>query len=256
MSIQLRAAAGGLVVAALCVSWPAIADSPDADDRAAAIAARLLEASGGRAAWEATRYLSWIHLGNRLYVWDKATGNLRVENKITVVSTNLASGRGRAWRYGEEITDPAALRRALDFAVEVWEIDSWELLLPFLLDDADVRLEYLGQGRVDDRPVDILRVTFAPGHAYSRAEYRIHIDRASHLLVRFDHYMDAGDERPRFSVPWLNYEKHGRILLSDDRGNRRHTHIRVLDQVPDSVFTSPEPVPWLVEHLAPTAAQD
>ena len=245
------------LVVALGLALPAHGAPPDEGGaRAAEIAARLLEASGGREAWEATRYLSWIHLGNRLYVWDKAEDKLRVENKITVVSLDLDTGDGRAWKYGEEITDPAARRRALDFALEVWQIDSHEMLLPFLLDGEEVRLEWLGGGSVDDRPVDVLRVTFAPGFAFSSSEYRLHVDRESHLLIRFDHYMDAGDASPRFSVPWLNYEKHGRILLSDDRGNRRHTYVRVFDELPASVFASPEPVPWLVPHLERASRDD
>jgi hypothetical protein len=221
----------------------------EAEPTAAALAARLLEASGGSAGWESTRCVSWIHLGHRLYVWDKATGDLRVENKMTVVLMNLGSGRGRAWRYGQEIVDPAALERALDFAIEAWQVDSHELLLPFLLGGSEVRLDYAGEGEIDGRATDGLRVTFAEGFAYSRAAYLLHLDRQSGLIARFDYYMDAGDPRPRFAVPWLNYRKHGRILLSDDRGNRRHTYLRVLDAVPASVFTSPEPVPWLADHL-------
>ena len=250
-----KALALGVVLSTLGVVCQSAAAPVESDEQATAVAERLLAASGGRANWEATRYLSWIHLGNRLYVWDKSTGDLRVENKITVVLMNLSSGSGRAWKYGEEITDPEDRQRALDFATEVWQIDSHEFLLPFLLGGDDIRLEYLGGGSIDDRPVDRLGVTFAEGYAYSRAEYRLHIDRETSLLVQFDHYLDAGDEQPRFSVPWLNYEKHGRILLSDDRGNRRHTYLKVFDELPRSVFASPEPVPWLVEHLDSSPTQ-
>jgi hypothetical protein len=57
--------------------------------------------------------------------------------------------------------------------------------------------------------------------------------------------VDRGDERPRFYLPWSNYEKYGRLLLSDVRGPERHLEVHVFDELPASVFESPEPVPWL-----------
>lgn len=226
-------------------SPPALEKPDSGDPRALAIADELVEASGGREAWEETRYVSWVNFGKRLQVWDKATGDVRVENDATVVLMNLDAREGRAWRFGQEITDPADLERTLEFGYEAFLLDSHEILLPFLLRDEGFNLEYLGEGEVEGRPTDILRVTFDEGAPYSRAEYRLHIDRESRLLVQWDYYMDAGDEKPRFYLPWSNYQRYGRIHLSDLRGVKRHQDVRVFDELPASVFESPEPVPWL-----------
>ena len=223
--------------------------SGGSDPQALAVADRLLEAVGGRENWDNTRYITWVNHGKRLQVWDKQTGDLRVENRLTVVLMNMNTMEGRAWKWGEEITDPEALENVLEFGLEAFQLDSHEILLPFLLHDEGVHLEYLGEGTVEDRPVDILRVTFDEGAAYSRAEYRLHIDKESDLLIRWDYYMDAGDAKPRLWLPWSNYEKYGTILLSSSRGTKQHQDLHVFDELPASVFQSPEPVPWLLAKL-------
>ncbi len=221
----------------------------ESDPQAIAIADQLLEAVGGRENWDNTRFITWVNHGKRLQVWDKQTGDLRVENRLTVVLMNMNTMEGRAWKWGEEITDPEALQNVLKFGLEAFQLDSHEILLPFLLHDEGVHLEYLGEGTVENRPVDILRVTFDEGAAYSKAEYRIHVDKESHLLIQWDYYMDAGDANPRLWLPWSNYEKYGTILLSSSRGTKQHQDLHVFDELPASVFQSPEPVPWLLAKL-------
>ncbi len=225
--------------------------------RALEIADEVLAASGGAEAWQATRYVTWVNFGRRLEVWDKQTGDIRVENDATIILMNLDSGEGRAWRFGQEITDPADLERTLDYAREAFLLDSHEILLPFLLHDEGVHLDYLGEGTVEagnleagegegpERPVDILKVTFDEGAPYSRAEYHLSVDKESRHIVRWDYYMDRGDATPRFRQPWSNYEKYGKIRLSDQRGPKQHMDVNVFDELPASVFASPEPVPWL-----------
>ena len=212
--------------------------------RAIEVADEVLEASGGRENWEATRYVTWMNFGKRLNVWDKQTGDIRVENDATIILMNLESGEGRAWRFGQEITEPGDLERTLDYAREAFELDSHEILLPFLLHDEGVHLDYLGEGEVEGRPVDVLKVTFDEGAAYSRTEYHLNVDKESRHIVRWDYYMDRGDPKPRFQQPWSNYEKYGTILLSNHRGPKQHTDINVYDDLPPSVLGSPEPVPW------------
>lgn len=213
------------------------------DQKAVQIVKDLINACGGMENWNHTRYLAWYNLGGkRRIIWDKKNGDIRVENMITLVLMNLNTKKGRAWQYGEEITEPDRLQRALDFAYESWQNDSYAVFLPFMLLNKGVILKYLEEGKVNDRPVDIIRVTFNNVGPNPNAEYHLHIDKGSKLLVQWDYYMDVGDEQPRFSLPWLNYKKYGNLLLSNDRGVKKHPEIAVFDKLPASVFTSPEPV--------------
>lgn len=230
---------------------PGGASGPDAasDPEAVALAERIVAAHGGREAWEAARSISWISNGQRLHVWDKETGDLRVENRITIVVTNLDTGGGRAWRYGEELTDPAAVARAIEFGYEAFRMDANEFLLPFLLDRPDFVLHAHPATELDDEPLEVLGITFTGDEPYAGAEYRLLVDPLTHRIRRWEYYMDAGDQRPRFAVPWRGYEWNGGLLLSLDRGEKRHTHVRVAATVPATVFESPAPVPWLEPAL-------
>lgn len=223
----------------------AAAETTSSRARALAIADEVMEAVGGLENWDATRFITWVNHGKRLEVWDKLTGDIRVENDAVIVLMNIHSQEGRAWRFGQEITDPADLQRTLEFGYEAFQLDRHEILLPFMLRDEGFILDYLGEGEVDGQPVDVLKVTFEEGEPYSRAEYHLQIDKESRLLVQWDYYMDEGDETPRFFLPWSNYKKYGNILLSDLRGMKQHQDVNVFDELPASVLESHQPVPWL-----------
>ena len=217
-------------------------DQSESDSKALEIANQVIEVCGGQASWDSTRYLTWRNFGKRRQVWDKWTGDIRVENMITLVLMNVNTRKGRAWKYGQEITDPNDLQRALDFGYEAWAYDSYDVFLPFMLRNKGVILKYIGQGEVDGYPADILEVTFDGVGPTPNALYHLHIDKKTRLLVQSDYYMDVGDEHPRFKLPWLDYKKYGKILLSADRGKKQHTHLGVFDEFPASILTSPERV--------------
>ena len=66
-------------------------DEAGSDPRAIEIADAVMERLGGRANWDATRYLTWRFFGKRLHVWDKWTGDLRFEQGDLVVLMNIHS---------------------------------------------------------------------------------------------------------------------------------------------------------------------
>lgn len=69
-----------------------------------------------------------------------------------------------------------------------------------------------------------------------------HLDKKTRLVSQWAFYARASDPEPRLVNPWNNWQKYGRILLSDDLGPGKHTGIAVFDELPSAVFTSPEPV--------------
>ena len=50
------------------------------DAKAIAIADEVMEALGGRKAWDDTRYIRWTFFGRRTLLWDKQTGNVRIDS--------------------------------------------------------------------------------------------------------------------------------------------------------------------------------
>ncbi|MEM6699646.1 MAG: hypothetical protein AAF599_14690, partial [Bacteroidota bacterium] len=49
------------------------------DEEAIALADQVMEAMGGRKAWDETRYLTWNFFGSRKLFWDKQTGDVQID---------------------------------------------------------------------------------------------------------------------------------------------------------------------------------
>ena len=75
------------------------------DAKAIAIADSVMRASGGRYAWDMTRYLRWTFLGNRSLVWDKTTERVRIDflNKDLKIRLDLKTMKGRVLERRQRI---------------------------------------------------------------------------------------------------------------------------------------------------------
>ncbi len=213
------------------------------DPKAVQIANEVMNALGGREAWEETRYLTWNFFGRRTHVWDKWKGDLRFENEGSVTLLNLNTKKGRVWKSGQEVTDPAALEKALYDAESAWINDSYWVFMPYKLEDQGVTLKYLGKGKTETGlSADVLELTFESVGRTPQNKYHVFVDDRSRLVTQWNYYEKASDPEPAFKIPWLDWERHGQILLSANRGERKHQDVAVLDSVPAGVFDSPAPV--------------
>ena len=224
-------------------------DLAGSDAEAIALADRVMEKMGGRAAWDATRFISWRFFGRRFHVWDKHSGDIRVEGvsrddeKPYTILMNLHSKEGRAWRDGEEVTNPEELAEMLENGESAWINDSYWLVMPYKLKDSGVTLRHAGAGTMEDgRTAEVLELTFEGVGRTPENKYRVYVADDSGLVEQWDFYSTADDAEPRFKTPWHGWERHGEILLSADRGRSSHTDVAVHEELPRSVFESPEPV--------------
>ena len=222
-----------------------------ADARSAEIAEAVMQKMGGHDAWDATRFVTWNFFGNRRHLWDKHTGDIRVEGTDRVskepylILMNLGTGQGHAWSGGEEVTEPEALAELLDRGEAAWINDSYWLVMPYKLRDPGVTLKHVGSGEmVDGRAAEVLELTFDGVGRTPENKYRVYVAADSGLVEQWDFYPQAADEEPRFQIPWHDWKRHGGILLSANRGEGSHTDVAVLDSVPDGAFTSLQPVDW------------
>ena len=240
-----------LLVFFFCIGPAHAADNPpasgfnaaDSDPKAIALADEVMTALGGRANWDATRYITWRFFGFRLHVWDKWTGDIRFEEGDLTVLMNIHSKEGRAFVAGAAISDPDTLAAKLDHGYRAWINDSYWLVMPYKLKDTGVTLRYRGlEATQDGRPAQVLELTFKDVGVTPQNKYAVWIDRESRLVTQWAFYRDAADAEPRFIGPWTNWQRHGSILLSDGRGEREHTDVAVFDELSRSVFTSPDPL--------------
>jgi hypothetical protein len=215
------------------------------DPKAIQIADKVMKAQGGRKNWDETHYLTWNFFGVRKLLWDKHSGNVRVDylKDGTRVLVNVNDGKGRVFQNGAEITQPDSLVKYLQEGKAAWINDSYWLFMPFKLKDSGVTLKYLGEDTTAaGKPADVLKLTFQEVGVTPENGYKVYVDKESRLVSQWAYFKNAGSDQPDFVLPWNDYQTHGKIKLSGDRGERKITEIKVMDQVPESAFQSLEPI--------------
>lgn len=216
-------------------------DREGSDPEAIAWADAVMQAQGGRQAWDDTRYIGWTFFGNRNLLWDKHTGRVRIEvpKDNAVYLINIQQDTGRVQLNGQPVTDPQQLKEAIDKGKQIWVNDSYWLVMPYKLKDSGVTLTYAGKdtlpggGEAEALELRFKEVGFTPEN-----KYRVYVDPADSLVKAWAYYEKAAMESPNFMTPWVNYERYGNILLSGNRGERELSNIGVEEEVADSVFQS------------------
>lgn len=218
-------------------------NAEESDAMAIQIAENVMENLGGWENWDKTRYVTWRFFGRRLHVWDKWTGNVRIENGDMTILMNINTKEGRVWENGEPVVNPDTLAQRLERGYRMWVNDSYWVFMPYKLKDTGVTLKYMGDGETEDgNPAHMLRLTFENVGVTPQNKYDVYVDKESNMVTQWSYYRNASDEDPGFTLPWKNWQKYGNIMISDDRGRSKHSDIAVFDELPASVFESPKPV--------------
>jgi hypothetical protein len=239
----------------IVTSLPAAAQAEgQADARAVEVAERVLQALGGREAWDATRFIRFEFAGRRTHHWDKHTGRHRLEGRTQegkpyVVLHNVVTREGAAWMDGQQLQGDEA-KQLLDRAYGAWINDTYWLLMPYKLRDPGVTLSYDGEETLDGQTYDKLHLSFAGVGLTPGDHYWAFINRQTGLMDRWAYLLQ---DQPRDAAPtvwlWQGWQTYGGIKLAPHRaqvgGDRTLElgNIAVLDALPDGVFSSPEPVP-------------
>jgi hypothetical protein len=216
------------------------------DSTALRIARSTMEAMGGEAAWMQTRAIRWNFFGMRTLVWDKHTGQVRIEmsdeaeEQDYVLIVDLNTKEGAAWIDGQPVADPERRAELLDRAEAIWINDSYWLFMPYKLMDPGVNLRYLGEIEMEDqRAADVLELSFEDVGRTPRNKYDVYVAKDSGLVEQWSFYRDRDQEEPDFTTPWHGWRRYGKILLCGDRGQRQITEIQVFDEVDPRWFTEP-----------------
>lgn len=224
----LLIAFGLLAACAPKISPPANPPAPGfnaaaSDAQAVAIADEVMQAMGGRKAWDETRTLSWNFFKRRKLFWDKQAGTCRIEwlNRPWNIMVNLNDGTGKVILDGVEQTHPDTLAKYLDIGKKVWINDSYWLVMPFKLKDSGVTLRYLGETKTDlGEASDLLQLTFSGVGVTPENKYHVWVDKKSRLVTQWAYFEKFSQEKPDIVNPWGAYVRCGKILLSTDRGSR------------------------------------
>lgn len=211
----------------------------DSDPVAIKIADQVMEAMGGRSAYDESRYLGWNFFGSRKHIWDKQTGNVRIESQKDDFSLvmNIHNLEGKVKKDGALMSHPDSLSKYLQKGKEMWINDAYWLIMPFKLKDSGVTLTDLGEEKTDSTDYRILGLTFENVGVTPDNKYHIFVDRQTNLITQWSFYRNATDSIPGFTTPWTDYKQYGKILLSGNRGKYQLSDIEIMESVPDGTFT-------------------
>lgn len=240
MKIKLKLPVVTLLVSLLfTVAFNASAKKYHHDDKSGAIANASLKAMGGRKNYDAVRYISWLFFGRRFHVWDKYTGDIRIEyGEGNLVLMNIHSKKGRVWEKGNEITDSNLVAEKMKWGYETWINDSYWVVMPFKLHDPGVNLTYAREDKSSDgRPVDVLTMTFNEVGVTPDNKYEVYIDKKTHFITEFSYYQKVNDDNPKFLMPWRNWRSFGKIMLSDSRGDNGMAPLNIFTELPQNILT-------------------
>ena len=213
------------------------------DEKAITIADKVMEAMGGKQNWENTKIIAWNFFGRRFMIWNKHTGDYRLEipDQKELILMNVNSKLGRAFVDSVRVQDPDSLNNLLDKGHKIWVNDSYWLFMPFKLKDTGVTLRFVGENLTrDGKLAHVLELNFDSVGYTPQNKYQVYVDKESNLVTQWAFYANAADSKPTFVTPWNDYKKYGNILLSGDRGQRQITDIAVYKDLPESIFLEPE----------------
>ena len=219
---------------------PAEGFNTEASDPAAIeLADKVMAAMGGRDAWDATPVIAWNFFGVRDLIWNKQTGDVRIEvpQEDLKIIMNVHSAEGKVEKGSEEVENADSLKKYLEMGKNMWINDSYWLVMPFKLKDSGVTLKYLGEDATQEGDsAFVVALTFDNVGKTPENKYHVYIDKGNYLVSQWAYFASASQDTANFILPWKNYQKHGDILLSGDRGERKLTDIMVLETVPEHTF--------------------
>ncbi len=246
MKLRVGAVCAALLLCALGVraekNPPAAGfDQAGSDARAMEIADRVMNAMGGRKHWDQVQTVAWTIFG-RSHVWNKWTGDYRLEADTTLVVMNVNTSQGRVWQKGNEVVDAARRDEVLEKAKSIWINDSYWFVMPYKLKDGGVTLKYGGEKATQDgRPADVVVLTFKNVGDTPDNKYDVYVDRETGLVTQWSYYKSAADPEPRFTLAWSGWTNYDGVMMASGRGGERYgvTDIRVSQENDPAAFAGP-----------------
>jgi plasmid maintenance system killer protein len=215
-------------------------DIEGSDKKAIDIADQVMEAMGGRKAWDDTRYISWQFFNSRKLWWDKWTGDVRVESlksdlKILV---NIHDLTGKVYKDSAIYSNGDSLDYYLNRGKSMWINDAYWLVMPYKLKDSGVTLKYIKEDttQVGDLS-EVLQLSFESVGDTPENHYEVWVDKQSNLVTQWAFYRNDTVTTPNFITPWEDYKRHGQVLLSGGRGKGELTQINISDSLSIDIFT-------------------
>lgn len=212
------------------------------DEKAADIAAKMMDAMGGVEEWDSLKFVSWTFFGNRHLIWDKPGGRVRIDSPrdSSIYLVDINTLEGRILKEGIEITDSTELKQQLTRAKNIWINDSYWLFMPFKLWDPGVTVNYMREDTmIGGSEASVLQLTFEKVGVTPDNKYEVYIDPSDNLIKQWAFFRKADQDTPPRVWPWDNYSSFDGLQLSQNRSDKSGpSNVRTYKELEDSVFES------------------
>ena len=211
------------------------------DPAAIELADSVMQAMGGRKAWDNIQYLSWTFFGKRKLTWDKHQARVRIESfaDSAIYILDMKSMTGKVSIKNTEITEADSLNKLLQKAKSIWINDSYWLVMPFKLKDTGVTLKYMGEDSVKTvGKCNILEMTFKQVGDTPQNKYWVYVDKKDNLVKQWAYFEDASQELPSAVWPFDNYVSIAGVKFSSNRSDGKGpSDLAIFQSLPEHVFT-------------------
>ena len=232
-------------------------DPSKSDEKAIAIADKVIEAMGGQS-WAKTRFLKFSFVlkrgearpVQRTHYWDKAAQRSRMEGpsrdgKPVVAVVDHATKQGQATLDGQLLFD-TDLKKYTDIAYGTLINDSYWLFMQFKLKDPGTRLRYEGELKAGPVTYDKILLSFDDGIGLtSKDKYWLYVNRATNTIERWS-YVLTND--PPGTTPvaweWTDWQDISGMKLATKKAQSGGDveilleNVQTFDTLPETVFTS------------------
>ena len=230
------------------------------DPEVGRIWSRMLDTIAPDDGWAETRYVQfdWI-VGRgdgeplrRSHRWDVWEGRYRVEapmgddTMVAIFDVDDPTGSERIWLDGEPVTDPARADSLAERANAMFINDSYWLLMPFKWADEGVTATYLGEMEEWGETYEVVELTFDEVGLTPQNKYRAFVDPETGVMELWQHYREASDTVPSFTMAWTDWERYGPVVLSTGRVDQEGApriwfeNVDAAREVPAGAFEPPE----------------
>jgi len=194
-----------LIVILVNLLLPALAQPSEAE-----VASKLWDAVGGKENWENARYFMFSCVGGdnrrliegeRKYLWDKQTGDIRFEGMTTddeqiVALFNLRTAQGAIFVSGQQLDNPATTKNIIEEITAIFENDAHLLFLPTVLDGERVSFTVADEKLVGTQRFTVVDVDNQKTSFETAVRGRLYIDMQTGRIQQWS----PGNQHEKFSV--------------------------------------------------------